>query len=69
MNTAKMREKARMYEAKLDWANAALCWADAIALLPTTPSGLNDLDRRNMTSSMLACQLADKRAATPAWND
>ena len=34
MNTAKMREKARLYESKLDWEKAAICWDEAIKLYP-----------------------------------
>ena len=34
MTTAKMREKARMYENMLDWSKAADCWDDAIKLHP-----------------------------------
>lgn len=55
MNTAKMREKAKLYEARLDWHNAALCWADAIALLSNV-DGINALDRKNMEDRRAACE-------------
>jgi hypothetical protein len=47
MNTAKMREKARFYETKLDWANAALCWESASRYLPSTVRRFTRRSKKN----------------------
>ena len=67
MNTAKMREKARYYESVLDWQNAANCWKDAIALLPSA-TGINALDAENMRRRMVDCQSSAKLAAQESCN-
>lgn len=62
MTTAKMREKARLYESKLDWANAALCWRDAIKLYPMPREHASSkADIANMESAAKSCEYMAKQ--------
>jgi len=59
--TAKMREKARLYESRADWHMAALCWQDALTLYPVNQIGaMADKDRAELAKRAASCKAAAK---------
>lgn len=59
MTTAKMREKARLYETRLDWEKAALCWDATADLYPQpcpTPGALAVADIGAMRRRAQSCR-------------
>lgn len=60
MTAAKMREKARLYESRLDWQKAALCWDAAADLYPQPypmPGALAAADIASMRRRAQSCRI------------
>lgn len=56
--TAKMREKARLYESRCDWGNAGLCWRAALKLYPDVSGQLAEHDKAAILRRAESCESA-----------
>lgn len=66
MTTAKMREKAKLYESMLDWDKAALCWDAAADLYPKPYPLLGALAEKDIDSlrrRAQTCRITQQAAA------
>lgn len=63
MRTAKLREKARLYESRCEWALAAQCWQSALDHYPPTPGALAEHDRQVIEGHARECRASAAREA------